>query len=283
MAELMEIPLELQVKEADHRIKLHQSKGCKFQQFLLPMFLQRFPAVMDNQISVDWDTISGIFDRTPFLPITLIDTKILDKWFNHPSVWEVLPNLQHSWCVLAMVRYTLPSSYKGQPAIVFGPLFVFIPAHQARTNLRNTLSFLKRTTKDCVILVSTPAKPTCSPQPRRGKYLTLLPISSDPSVDRGPLHMFTAACLPVASRKGHGGYMPVHVKMPPCFRSLKQPRTELIWEPALSRGPLWKNTCFVERNPNGEIMTGLTGKPLCQELTISLASPGGKLDYMPTE
>ena len=84
---------------------------------------------MDNQISVDWDTISGIFDRTPFLPITLIDTEILDEWFNHPSVWEVLPNLQHSWHVLAMVHYTLPSSYKGQPAIIFGALFVFIPAH----------------------------------------------------------------------------------------------------------------------------------------------------------
>ena len=122
---------------------------------------------MDNQISVNWDTISGIFDRTPFLPITLIDTKILDEWFNHPSVWEVLPNLQHSWHVLAMVRYTLPSSYKGQPAIIFGASFVFILANQAWTNLRNALSFLKHTTKDRVILVSTPMKLTYSPQPQK--------------------------------------------------------------------------------------------------------------------
>ena len=39
----------------------------------------------------------------------------------------------------------------------------------------------------------------------------------------------------------------------------------------------------MERNSSGNIVTGQTGKPLCQELTISLASPGGKLDYTPTE
>ena len=78
MVELTEIPLELQLQEADRRIKLHESKRHKFPEFLSPMFLWRFPAVMDNQISVDWDTITGVFDRTLFLPITLIDTEILD-------------------------------------------------------------------------------------------------------------------------------------------------------------------------------------------------------------
>ena len=77
--------------------------------------------------------------------------------------------------------------------------------------------------------------------------------------------------------------MPVLVKMLPCFGSLKQPKTELMWEPALSRGPLQKNAYFIERNANSEVVTGYTGKPLCQELTISLARPGGKLDYMPTD
>ena len=96
MAELTEIPLELQLKEANHRIKMHLSKGRKFQQFLSPMFLWRFPAIMENHISVDWNTISGVYDRTPTLPITLIDTEILDDWFTCPSVWDVLSNLQHA-------------------------------------------------------------------------------------------------------------------------------------------------------------------------------------------
>ena len=183
MAELTEIPLELQLQEANRRIKQHQGKGSKFPQFLSPMFLRRFPAIMDNQILVDWDTITGVFDKTPFLPITLIDTEILDDWNTHPSVWEVPSNLQHPQHVLAMVRYTLPSGYKGQPAIMFGVSFVFIPAHQAGTNLRDALSYLKHATKDCVVLVLTPAKPTYSPQPWRSKYLTLLPISGNPDVD----------------------------------------------------------------------------------------------------
>ena len=42
MAELTEIPLELQLKEANRQIKMHLSKGRKFQQFLSPMFLRRF-------------------------------------------------------------------------------------------------------------------------------------------------------------------------------------------------------------------------------------------------
>ena len=77
--------------------------------------------------------------------------------------------------------------------------------------------------------------------------------------------------------------MPVRVKMSSCFRSSKRPKTELMWEPALQRGPLWKNVHYIECNPNGELVTGNTGKPLCQELLINLASPVGKLDYTPTD
>ena len=68
MAELLEIPLDLQVREAHRRIQAHQDKGCKFPELLLSMFLRRFPTIMDNQLSIDWDTILGISDRTPFFP-----------------------------------------------------------------------------------------------------------------------------------------------------------------------------------------------------------------------
>ena len=162
---------------------MHTSKGRKFQQFLSPMFLRRFPAIMENQISVDWNTVLGIYDRTPMLPITLIDTEILDDWFAHSSVWDVSSNLQHARRVLAFVRYTLPTPYKGQPAIVFGVSFVFIPAYQAHMNLRDSLMFLKNAKEDSVVLVVTPAKPTYSPQPRKSRYLTLLPISGNPDID----------------------------------------------------------------------------------------------------
>ena len=163
MAELTEIPLELQLKEANRQIKMHLSKGHKFQQFLSAMFLWCFPAIVEKQISVDWNTVSGVYDRMPTLPITLIDTEILDDWFTHPSVWDVLSNLQHAWRVLALIHYTLPTPYKGQPAIVFGVSFVFIHTYQACTNLRDGLTFLKNAKEDSVVLVAMPAKPTYSP------------------------------------------------------------------------------------------------------------------------
>ena len=197
-----------------------------------------FPAIMENHISVDWNTISGVYDRMPTLPITLIDTEILDDWFAHPSVWDVSSNLQHAQCVLALVYYTLLTPYKGQPAIVFGVSFIFIPTYQAHTNLHNGLTFLKNTKEDSVVLVAMPSKPTYSPQPRKGRYLT--PISGNPNVDQGPLHTFAAAGLPVASKEGCGGDMPVRVKMPSCFGSSQQPKRELMWEPALQRVPLCK-------------------------------------------
>ena len=131
MAELQEIPLELQLREANRRIAIHLSKGRKFPEFLSPMFLKRSPAIMDNHLCVNWDTISGVYDGTPFFPITFIDTEILDDWYSHPSVWEVPTKHQHSRCVLAMVRYTLPTGHKGKPAIMFGASFVLIPSHQA--------------------------------------------------------------------------------------------------------------------------------------------------------
>ena len=183
MVKLTEIPFELQLKEANRRIKMHLSTGRKFQQFLSPMFLRCFPAIMENQISVDWNTVSGIYYRMPTLPITLIDMEILDDWFACPSVWDVSSNLQYAWRVLAFIRYMLPTPYKGQPAIVFGASFVFIPAYQACMNLRDGLTFLKNAKEDSVVLVAMPAKPTYSPQPRKSKYLTLLPISGNPDVD----------------------------------------------------------------------------------------------------
>ena len=209
---------------------MHLCKGHQYQQFLLQMFLRRFPAIMENQVYVDWNTISGVYDRTATFPITLIDTEILDQCFARPSVWDMSSNLQHAQHVLAIIHYTLPAPYKGQPAIVFGVSFLFIPAYQACTNLHDGLTSLKNTKEDLVVLVATPDKPTYAPQPWKGRYLTLLPISGNPDVDRGPLHVFTAAGLPMASKEGRGGDMSVHVKMPSCFRSSKGPKTELMWE-----------------------------------------------------
>ena len=96
MADFAEIPLELQLREAHRQIQDHIVKLWKLAQFLSPIFLWWFPAMMDNQISVQWDTMTGLFDRSPIFPITLRDTKILDGWNANPSMWEVDRSHQHS-------------------------------------------------------------------------------------------------------------------------------------------------------------------------------------------
>ena len=167
MVDFTEIPLELQLREANRRIQSHLGKGQKYAQFLSPMFLWWFPTIMDNQISIQWDSITGIFDWAPVFPITLINAGILDHWCTHPSVWEVDRSQQHSRNVLAMIHHTLAAGHKSSPVIVYGASFIYIPTHPARTSLSNALQYLKRSKEDCVILVSTPTKPTYSPQPRR--------------------------------------------------------------------------------------------------------------------
>ena len=87
----------------------------------------------------------------------------------------------------------------------------------------------------------------------------------------------------MASKEGRGGDMSMCVKMPSCFGSSKRPKIELMWEPTLQRGPLWKNVHYIDCNPNGELVKGATGKPLCQELLIHITGPSGKLEYMPTD
>ena len=93
---------------------------------------------MENQLSIDWDTISGVYDRTPFFPITLIDTEILDDWAAYPSVWEVEP-YQPERCpvvlevcegglcgpsVHALEANVLPSTTGGTNPILYYPLAV---------------------------------------------------------------------------------------------------------------------------------------------------------------
>ena len=84
--------------------------------------------------------------------------------------YPICNTLQHARHVLALVRYTLPTPYKGQPAIVFGASFVFIPTYQAHMNLHDGLMFLKNAKEASVVLVVMPARPAYYPQPWKGRY-----------------------------------------------------------------------------------------------------------------
>ena len=154
MVDFVEILLELQLKEANRCIQEHFAKGRMYAQFLSPKFLRQFPAIMDNQISVEWNSITGLFDWVPTFQITLINATILDDWCAHPSVWEIERSKQHSRWVLAMVHHTLALNNKGSPVVVYGVSFVYVPATQARTSMTDALKYLQSTKKDtCQTLV----------------------------------------------------------------------------------------------------------------------------------
>ena len=141
-----------------------------------------------------------------------------------------------------MVRYTLPysqaTSKKGSLTVVYGASFVIIPTRQSCTSMADALQYLKGIKEDCVVLVSTPRNPPFSPQPHKSKYLTLLPISGNADVDRGPLRLFATASLPIASTLGPDAGTTMRVRLPSCFGSRSRAKTEMLLESVLARGPL---------------------------------------------
>ena len=145
--------------------------------------------------------------------------------------------------------------------------------------MADALQYLKGVKEDCVILVSMPQVLPFCPQPRKSKYLTLLPISGNADVDQGPLHLFTAASLPIASTLGPDARMATQVRLPSCFGSSKWGKMEMLLESVLVRGPLWPNANYVERNAKGQILMNPGGKPICQEITITLVAHGKKMQY----
>ena len=178
-----------------------------------------------------------------------------------------------------MVHHTLPKGLDRKPAIVFGTSFIFIPSRQAHTTLQDALQFLKLTKEDSVVLMLMPMTPVLSPELRNRKYMTLLPTSGDPNIDRGPPHCFAAAYLPVASSQGPDAGMAVCVKLPPCFGSSKQSKNEMLSEAALLWGPLWPNVNYVERTTNGQAKPRPHGRPICQMLIVKLAAISSKMQY----
>ena len=92
------------------------------------MFLWQFPTVMDNHISIEWDTITSLFDKLYTFPITLIHTEILNGWHSNPVMWEVdrracsTPSMRWPWSATPFQSTTSanPSESMGCPLYTAG-------------------------------------------------------------------------------------------------------------------------------------------------------------------
>ena len=102
-------------------------------------------------------------------------------------------------------------------------------------------------------------------------------------MNRGPLSLFTAATLQVASCEVQGNDMAIWIKLPPCFGSSKHTKYELIMEAVLSRGPrgiiptTWSTRTMVRSSYHR------TANPYVRSWRSAYASPPSRrLEYTST-
>ena len=100
-------------------------------------------------------------------------------------------------------RYTLPTSHKGQPAGRLRGVIRSNPGSSGVNQPERCPAISEAHPRGLHHTGVHACKPQRSPLNHgRGKFMTMLPISGNPDIDRGPLHSFAAAVLPTASREG---------------------------------------------------------------------------------
>ena len=121
---------------------------------------------------------------------------------------------------------------------------------------------------DAVTLIYMPKNCMYMPEPSSGDHYTLLPLTRDKDICIGALSTFMATKLMVASTHSSSG-MGVHLKLPGRF-GLDLDNEGLISEPALRRGPIWKNANLVVRGDDGGALLE-NGDPVGMESPIKVA------------
>ena len=122
---------------------------------------------------------------------------------------------------------------------------------------------------EAVTLIYMPKNCMYMPEPSSGDHYTLLPLTRDKDICIGVLLTFVAAKLTVASTHSSSG-MGVHLKLPGRFGPNLQ-NEGLISEPALCRGPIWKNADFIVRGDDGRPLLE-NGDPVAMESPIKVAT-----------
>ena len=235
-----ELPYEHQLDEIATRVNKYRANDIQPESFLMPTFLKYFPVVMEPGVLtvVKWNNISGLFVRSPVLPMTYVDRDVL-LTMSKQHLWDVAtPEGYHPRRSLAMVKL-----FPANP--VYALATVYVPSVQGRLRFLTALTNLHNLQMEAVALVYMPKNCIYMPKPSSGDHYTLLPLTGGKDISIGALSAFAAAKLMVASKHGSND-MGVCLKLPASFGP--QPDSDnLITEPALRRGPIWKNAEFVVR------------------------------------
>ena len=258
-----ELSHEHQLDEIVTRVNVYRADGIVPESFLMPSFLKYFPVVMEPGVltDVNWNNISGLFVRSPVLRMTYVDNKVLMA-MSKQQVWETdASEGYHPRCSLAMVKL-----YPSAP--VYTLTTVYVPSIQERLKFLTTLSGLHNLQMEAVTLIYMPKNCMYMPEPSSGDYYTFLPLTGDKDICIGVLSTFGAAKLMVVSTHSSSG-MGVHLKLPGRFGP-DLDNEGLISEPALCRGPIWKNADFIVRGDDGRPLLE-NGDPVVMESPIKVA------------
>ena len=215
----VELPYEHQLDEIATRVNKYRADDIQPESYLMPTFL--LPGVK-------WNNISGLFVRSPVLPMTYVNRDVLLA-MSKQHVWDaVTPEGYHPRCSLAIVKL-----FPANP--VYALTTIYVPSIPGRLRFLPALTNLHNLQMEAVALVYMPKNCMYMLEPSSGDHYTLLPLKD---ISIGALSAFAAAKLTVASKHGSGD-MGVHLKLPTHFRP--QPDSDdLITETALHRGPIWK-------------------------------------------
>ena len=258
-----ELPHEHQLDEIATRVNVYRVDGIAPELFLMPSFLKYFPMVMELGVlaDVNWNNISGLFVWSPVLPMTYVDNDILMA-MSKQKVWETdASEGYHPRRSLAMVKL-----YPSMP--VYALTTLYVPTVQERMRFLTALSGLHNLQMEAVALIYMPKNCMYMPESSSGDHYTLLPLTRDKDICIGALSTFTAAKLTVASTHISSG-MGVHLKFPGRFGP-DLDNEGLISEPALCRGPIWKNADFIVRGDDGRPLLE-NGDPVAMESPIKVA------------
>ena len=173
---------EHQLDEIATRVNVYRADGIVPESFLMPSFLKYFPVVMELGVltDVNWNNISGLFVRSPVLPMTYVDNDVLMA-MSKQQVWETdTSEGYHPRCSLAMVKL-----YPSVPVYVLTT--VYVPAVQERLKFLTTLSGLHNLQMEAVALIYMPKNCMYMPEPSSGDHYTLLPLMGDKDICIGVL------------------------------------------------------------------------------------------------
>ena len=231
-----ELPYEYQLDEITAQVTGYRVDGIAPESFLTPTFLKYFPVVMDSGVltGVNWNNISGLFIQSLVLPMTYIDNDILLA-MSRQWVWDAdTPEGYHPRRSLAMVKL-----YPSAP--VYALTTVYVPTVQERMQFLHALTGLHTLQMEAAALIYMPKNCMYMPEPSSGDHYTLLPLTGDKNICIGVLSSFVAAKLMVSSTQSGMG---VHLKLPGRFGP-NLDSDDLFSEPALCRGPIWKNANLI--------------------------------------